>query len=89
MLNISREIFGLLGVTVLGAILSGRQSSILQDGARPLTAFLEAYQFTLVIAAVIVLVGVPVSLFSLRSPAAAQDPGSAETADERLAVPAA
>ncbi|WP_406311571.1 MFS transporter [Streptosporangium sp. NBC_01639] len=88
-LNISREIFGLLGVTVLGAILSGRQSSILQDGARPLTAFLEAYQFTLVIAAVIVLVGVPVSLFSLRSPAAAQDPGSAETTGERLAVPAA
>ncbi|WP_157254335.1 DHA2 family efflux MFS transporter permease subunit [Nonomuraea typhae] len=62
-LNVSREVFGLLGITVLGAILTSRQSG---SGLAPLAAFLDAYQFTLVIAAAIVLAGVPVSLFALR-----------------------
>src|SRR5205823_7714227 len=53
-LNVSREVFGLLGVTVLGAILSTRQSAELRSGADPLGAFLSAYQFTLLIAAAIV-----------------------------------
>ncbi|WP_433259110.1 MFS transporter [Streptosporangium sp. CA-135522] len=95
-LNVSREVFGLLGVTILGAILNGRQSAILRDGVKPLTAFLEAYRFTLIIAAVIVLVGVPVSLFSLRAsrtargpenPQSPESPESMETAAERPAVP--
>ncbi|WP_433435298.1 DHA2 family efflux MFS transporter permease subunit [Nonomuraea sp. CA-141351] len=63
-LNVSREVFGLLGVTVLGAILSSRQSGSDQP---PLTAFLDAYQFTLVIAAVVVLAAIPVALYSLRA----------------------
>ncbi|MEU8199085.1 MFS transporter [Microbispora amethystogenes] len=62
-LNVSREVFGLLGVTILGAILSARQSALTGP---PLHTFLEAYRFTLLIAAAIVLVGVPVSLYSLR-----------------------
>ncbi|GAA4572003.1 MFS transporter [Planotetraspora kaengkrachanensis] len=62
-LNVSREVFGLLGITILGAILSAREN--VATGA-PLERFLDAYQFTLVIAAAIVLVGVPVSLFALR-----------------------
>jgi MFS family permease len=66
-LNVSREVFGLLGVTVLGAILSTRQASELTGGAGPLDAFLTAYQFTLVIAALVVAVGVPLSLYALRS----------------------
>ncbi|MFD0887044.1 MFS transporter [Streptosporangium algeriense] len=82
-LNVSREVFGLLGVTILGAILSGRQTAFLADGAGPLTAFLDAYRTTLVIAAIIVLVGVPVSLFSLRRSRPGQD--GDETAE---AVPA-
>jgi EmrB/QacA subfamily drug resistance transporter len=65
-LNVSREVFGLLGVTVLGAILSTRQASRLAEGAGPLPAFLSAYQFALVIAAAVVAVGVPVSLYALR-----------------------
>ncbi|MFF5210225.1 MFS transporter [Streptosporangium sp. NPDC000396] len=91
-LNVSREVFGLLGITVLGAILGGRQASVLRDGAEPLTAFLSAYQFTLVVAAAIVLVGVPVSLFSLRAPktpVSAEPPTGSETAAEIPAVPAA
>ncbi|SDJ47102.1 drug resistance transporter, EmrB/QacA subfamily [Nonomuraea jiangxiensis] len=64
-LNVSREVFGLLGITVLGAILSAGQ----RGGDRPqLVAFLEAYQFTLVIAAIVVLAAIPVALYSLRGP---------------------
>ncbi|WP_062441416.1 MFS transporter [Herbidospora daliensis] len=59
-LNVSREVFGLLGITILGAILNARQT------APTMAAFLDAYQFTLLIAAAIVLVGVPVALYSLR-----------------------
>src|SRR6266498_2474425 len=70
-LNVSREVFGLLGVTVLGAILGSRQSAELRAGADPLSAFLSAYQFSLLVAAAIVLVGVPVSLYALRTRRAA------------------
>lgn len=63
-LNVSREVFGLLGITVLGAVLSARQAA---SGAAPLTAFLEGYQFTLVIAAGVVLAGIPLALYTLRA----------------------
>jgi EmrB/QacA subfamily drug resistance transporter len=62
-LNVSREVFGLLGITVLGAVLSARQAA---SDAAPLVAFLDGYRFTLVIAAVVVLAGVPVALRALR-----------------------
>ncbi|GAA3021137.1 MFS transporter [Streptosporangium longisporum] len=65
-LNVSREVFGLLGITLLGAILSARQSASLAEGAGQAAAFLDAYRDTLVVAAVIIAVGVPVSLLSLR-----------------------
>ncbi|WP_440104634.1 MFS transporter [Streptosporangium sp. H16] len=83
-LNVSREIFGLLGITVLGAILGARQSSLLAEGAGQLTAFLDAYRYTLVVAAAIVLVGVPVSLLSLR---ASRPAGPPVVTEERPAVP--
>ncbi|MFD9943754.1 MFS transporter [Nonomuraea sp. NPDC059023] len=76
-LNVSREVFGLLGITVLGAILTSRQSG---SGLAPLPAFLDAYQFTLVIAAVIVLVGVPVSLSAMRRRPRTPDHAAAEMA---------
>jgi EmrB/QacA subfamily drug resistance transporter len=59
MLNVSREVFGLLGVTVLGAILNNRSEAAGGD-------FLAGYQFSLVVAAVLVAAGVPVSLWMLR-----------------------
>ncbi|MFC1418117.1 MFS transporter [Streptacidiphilus cavernicola] len=65
-LNTGREVSGLLGVTVIGAILTGRQSSSLRGGATPLHAFLDGYRFAIVIAAVIVAIGVPVALTTLR-----------------------
>jgi MFS family permease len=66
MLNVSREVFGLLGITLLGAILSARQAA--SDRA-PLLAFLDGYQFTLVVAAALMLAGIPVALHALRKPA--------------------
>ncbi len=70
-LNVFREVFGLLGVTVLGAILSARQSAAMESGASPLTAFLDGYQLALIVAGVIVAIGIPVSLVSLRTRRAA------------------
>ncbi|GAA2723065.1 DHA2 family efflux MFS transporter permease subunit [Actinocorallia aurantiaca] len=66
-LNVSREVFGLLGVTVLGAILTARQA------AETPAAFLDAYRFTLVVAAVIIALAVPLALAALRRPAPAPD----------------
>ncbi|GIH72733.1 DHA2 family efflux MFS transporter permease subunit [Sphaerimonospora thailandensis] len=84
-LNVSREVFGLLGITILGAIMSSRQSAVT---GTPMHRFLEAYQFTLLIAAVIVLVGVPVSLYSLRR-ARTASPEPAAVADSAVAEPVA
>ncbi|MGN9843860.1 MFS transporter [Nonomuraea sp. H19] len=73
-LNVSREVFGLLGITVLGAVLSAKQSG--SDRA-PLLAFLDAYQFTLVVAAIVVLLAIPVALYSLRVTPQDEDPQAA------------
>jgi EmrB/QacA subfamily drug resistance transporter len=62
MLNVSREVFGLLGITILGAILSARQNAV---SGPALHRFLEGYQFALVVAAALVAVGIPVSLLTL------------------------
>ncbi|MGW3352326.1 MFS transporter [Nonomuraea rubra] len=62
-LNVSREVFGLLGITVLGALLTARQNA---SGLAPLPAFLDGYRFTLVVAAVVVLAAIPLALYSLR-----------------------
>jgi hypothetical protein len=61
-LNASREVFGLLGITILGAILSARENAVTGP---VLHRFLEGYQFALLVAALLVAVGVPVSLLTL------------------------
>ncbi|GIH16983.1 MFS transporter [Rugosimonospora africana] len=62
-LNVSREVAGLMGVALLGAIVNSRENS----AAGPaLDRFLSGYQLALVVGAVIVAAGVPVSLFALR-----------------------
>jgi EmrB/QacA subfamily drug resistance transporter len=65
-LNLSREVFGLLGVTVLGAILSAQQTVRLHAGP-PLAAFVTGYRTALLVAAAIVAVGIPISLHALRA----------------------
>jgi EmrB/QacA subfamily drug resistance transporter len=63
MLNVSREVFGLLGITILGAILSARQNAATGPA---LHRFLVGYQFALGIAALVLAIGVPVSLITMR-----------------------
>lgn len=66
LMNASREVSGLLGVTIVGAILTSRQAAVLRGGATPVHAFLSGYRFALLIAAAIVFAGVPLSLSTLR-----------------------
>ncbi|MBM2619045.1 MFS transporter [Actinoplanes sp. LDG1-06] len=80
MLNVSREVFGLLGITILGAILTNRSNAA---AGTELHRYLEGYQFSLVVAAVLVGVGVPVSLWALRSVHPAEP---APTPDEEPAL---
>ncbi|WP_433617267.1 DHA2 family efflux MFS transporter permease subunit [Dactylosporangium sp. CA-139114] len=71
MLNVSREVFGLLGITILGAILANRQGAA---SGEPLHRFLAGYQFSLVVAASLVAVGVPIALVMLRRVTTAPTP---------------
>jgi MFS family permease len=69
-LNTSRELAGLFGVTVMGAILTGRQGQAIADGATPGQAFLQGYELALVTAAAIVMIGAVVGAQLLpRNPA--------------------
>ncbi|MFE3025890.1 MFS transporter [Nocardia tengchongensis] len=68
--NASREISALLGVTIVGAILTSRAASVAQQGAAPMHAFLEGYRLAIVVAGAIVAVGIPLALITLRTPRA-------------------
>ena len=66
LLNASREVAGLLGITVIGAVLRTRQSSALRGGAHPVTAFLDGYHAGLYVTIALMVAGVAVSWFTLR-----------------------
>jgi MFS family permease len=55
--NASREVAGLLGITVIGAVLTSRQGSALAAGKAPVDAFLTGYRSGLLLAAVLVVTG--------------------------------
>ncbi len=55
--NASREISGLLGITVIGAILAARQSGLLSSGSSPVDAFLGGYRTGGLISAGLVAAG--------------------------------
>ncbi len=80
-LNTAREASGLLGVTVIGAILAARQAAALAGGVTPHAAFLHGYSTGLAAAAAMVAAGGAIALRSLRghgTTAAAQpQPGTA------------
>jgi hypothetical protein len=80
MLNVSREVFGLLGITILGAILTNQANAA--AGAE-LHRYLSGYQFSLVVAAALVAVGAPVAWFMLGSVRAPEEaPASLEQVPE-------
>jgi hypothetical protein len=54
-------------VTIIGAILTSRQSAVLRGGSAPAHAFLAGYQLALLAGAAIVFIGVPLSRYALRT----------------------
>jgi EmrB/QacA subfamily drug resistance transporter len=64
--NASREVAGLLGITVIGAVLAARQSAALRAGSLPVDAFLSGYRLGLLMAAALVVVGGVAAWLALR-----------------------
>jgi EmrB/QacA subfamily drug resistance transporter len=65
--NASREVAGLLGITVIGAVLTSRQGSALAEGKSPVDAFLLGYRSGLLLAAALVVAGGVTAYVALRS----------------------
>jgi EmrB/QacA subfamily drug resistance transporter len=65
--NAAREMAGLLGITVIGAILTARQSNSIDAGHAPVDAFLSGYRSGLLVAAVLVAAGGLAAFLALRS----------------------
>ncbi len=75
LLNNSREVAGLLGITVIGAVLRSRQGVALNHGVLPANAFLDGYHAGLAVTIVLVAAGVVISYLALRRlPAPAASP---------------
>ncbi len=64
--NASREVAGLLGITVIGAVLTARQATLLTAGETPTDAFLGGYQAGLLLAAGLVALGGVAAFVGLR-----------------------
>lgn len=64
--NATREAAGLLGITVIGAVLTARQASLLVGGATPTDAFLGGYRAGLLLAAGLVAAGAVAAFVGLR-----------------------
>jgi len=64
--NASREVAGLLGITVIGAVLTSRQADALAAGHSPVDAYLTGYRTGLVLAAALVIAGGVVAYAALR-----------------------
>ena len=98
LLNASREVAGLLGITVIGAVLRTRQSAALRAGAGPVHAFLDGYHTGLLVTIALMAAGVLVSYLSLRprpaataatAATAARTAATAATAERRAEITAA
>ncbi len=72
--NASREVAGLLGITVIGAVLTSRQGAALAEGKTPVDAFLIGYRSGLLLAAVLVIAGGVVAYVALRAAHRAPQP---------------
>jgi EmrB/QacA subfamily drug resistance transporter len=71
LINASREVAGLLGITVIGAVLRTRQGAALRAGADPVHAFVDGYHTGLLVTILLMAAGVLVSYLTLRPRAAA------------------
>jgi len=66
LLNASREVAGLLGITVIGAVLRTAQGASARGGADPVHAFLDGYHTGLLVTIGLMVAGVAVSYLTLR-----------------------
>jgi predicted MFS family arabinose efflux permease len=64
--NASREVAGLLGITVIGAVLTARQGSAARAGHTAVDSFLTGYRSGLLVAAVLVALGGVAAYVALR-----------------------
>ncbi len=92
LLNASREVAGLLGITVIGAVLRTRQAAALRAGAGPVHAFLDGYHTGLLVTIALMAAGVVVSYLTLRPragsprPRPSRRPRSPRSARSRLSA---
>jgi hypothetical protein len=66
LLNASREVAGLLGVTVVGAVLRSSEASALRSGRDPAQAFIDGYHSGLWLTIGLLAAGVVLSYVTLR-----------------------
>jgi EmrB/QacA subfamily drug resistance transporter len=66
LINASREVAGLLGITVIGAILRARQGSALAGGASQAGSYLDGYHAGLLVTVGLIAAGVVISYLALR-----------------------
>jgi len=66
LLNASREVAGLLGIIVIGAVLRSRQGSALHHGATQSVAFLDGYHDGLLVTVGLMAFGTIIGYLSLR-----------------------
>jgi hypothetical protein len=66
LINASREVAGLLGITVIGAVLSSREGAALRSGAAPARAFLDGYHAGLAVTLALIGAGIVVAMVTLR-----------------------
>ncbi|MGH3156522.1 MAG: MFS transporter, partial [Streptosporangiaceae bacterium] len=74
LMNASREVAGLLGITVIGAVLRSRQGAALRQGVDPARAFLDGYHAGLTVTIALTAAGIVVALITLRQTRRAAKP---------------
>jgi EmrB/QacA subfamily drug resistance transporter len=88
LLNASREVAGLLGITIIGAVLRARQGTALAHGTSPSGAFLDGYHAGLVLTIGLVAAGAVLSYLALRqlpaSTAAGAEPAQSVLAESAV-----
>jgi len=85
--NASREVAGLLGITVIGVVLTARQTAAAHAHASTVVAFLDGYRLGLVVAAGLVAAGGAVAWFALPRPSATSRVGSSPRTDGVVLLP--
>jgi EmrB/QacA subfamily drug resistance transporter len=85
LLNASRELAGLLGITIIGAVLRARQGAASHHGTSQAGSFLAGYHAGLVLTVALVAVGSVISYLALRHVGRPADRGALATAEDSVA----